>query len=321
MGTQELQFLSLYELVESHLDPLKMTEELQGQILQSFLFICDDRGFINDSSGETFYSIPYQEITECIYEHNFEISEELNSVIEGLIEPLKKLLKIDGLSPGELKEDKNTHSVHLLNAYKRFVSHIELAVCQKNFISKETLKVSQKVQQLETQLQQANDELGKSRLKIANSLRSANKASEIAENALISAVKAQKDSEDSKTQFVTILGIFASIIVALFGGMSLVKAAVDLLTSKGSLPLFVFVVSVLMLSFSALIVLLTSWITSLNKQDAVNSYNNTKLILFCFLLLSCVSSGLMSYDLSKKSKESNRLESSTDLKLEIKASN
>lgn len=316
-----LKLLSLHELVESHLDPLKMTEDLQEQILRSFLFICDDRAFIDDSSGETFYSIPYQEITECIYDHDFEISDELNSVIEGLIEPLKKMLKIDGLSTSELRKDENLNSTHQLNAYKRFVSHIELAVCQKKFISKETFKVSQKVQMLENQLKEANEDLKQSRVKIANSLRSVTNVDKIAKNALASAEKAQKDSEDSKTQFVTILGIFASIIVALFGGMSLVKAAVDLLSSKGALPLFVFVVSVLMLSFSALIVLLTSWITSLNKQESVGSYNLTKIIIFSFLLISCVGSGLISYDLSKRSKETDKQKSSTDLKLEINASN
>lgn len=377
MNNQELQFLSLYELVESHLNPLKMTEELQEQILQSFLFICIDRGFINDSSGETFYSIPYQEITECIFEHNFEISNELNSVIEGLIEPLKKVLKIDGLSSIELKEEKNINSVHQLNAYKRFVSHIELAVCQKKFIAGETLQVALHVRRLQEEnetlkgrmetsfsalnklvnivekfnenlngakqdLSRVQNEIRDSRQIIIDSVSSAqqavdqsNTATETVttirqditllqsdtKSALKEAQKAQKDAEDSKTQFVTILGIFASIIVALFGGMSLVKAAVDLLTSKGSLPLFVFVVSVLMLSFSALIVLLTSWITSLNKQDSVKNYNFTKLIIFCFLIVSCLGSGLISYDLSKRSKESNKQKSSTDLKLEITASN
>lgn len=382
MSTQELQFLSLYELVESHLDPLKMTEELQEQILQSFLLICRDRGFINDSSGETFYSIPYQEITECIYAHDFEVSDELNSVIEGLIEPLKKTLKIYGLSTEELKEDINRNSVHQLNAYKRFVSHIELAVCQKKFIARETLQVAFKVKILQDEnkelkskmdssfaalnklvdivekfnknlniaktdldtakleLSRVQDEIKDSRQIIIDSVSSAqqavnqsNTANETVatikqdisliqtntQSALSEAKKAQKDAEDSKTQFVTILGIFASIIVALFGGMSLVKAAVDLLTSKGSLPLFVFVVSVLMLSFSALIVLLTSWITSLNKQESIKSYNCTKLILFCFLLACCFGSGLISYDLSKRPKDQNNDQTSTDLKLEISA--
>lgn len=343
--TQELQLLLLPELVESHLDPLKMTEELQDQILQSFLFICHDRTFIDDSSGETFYSIPYQEITECIYDHDFKVSNELNSVIEGLIEPLKKLLKIDGLSTDELKLEKNRKSVHKLNAYKRFVSHIELAVCQKNFIHKETLKVSsqvnnlqEKLADLERELRRAKEELRDSRTIIARSLKSVRVSSEIAEDtkttvetlnntitklqddtnsALGSARKAQKDAEDSKTQFVTILGIFASIIVALFGGMSLVKAAVELLTNEGSLPLFVFVVSVLMLSFSGLIVLLTTWITSLNKEKSEQSYLYTKGILFGFLIICCVGSGLISYDLAKKPKVEKE-KSSADIKLELK---
>lgn len=381
MSTEELQFLSLYELVEAHLDPLKMTEELQEQILQSFLFICRDRAFVNDSSGETFYSIPYQEITECIYEHNFEISDELNSVIEGLIEPLKKVLKIDGLSLSNLKEEKNINSVHQLNAYKRFVSHIELAVCQKKFIAGETLQVALNVKILQDEneklngkmetsfsalnrlvnivekfnenlnvaksdLDSAKQELARvqreikdSRQIIIESVSSAQQAvgqsttaTEIVEtirqdiillqndtkSALNEANKAQKDAEDSKTQFVTILGIFASIIVALFGGMSLVKAAVELLTSEGSLPLFVFVVSVLMLSFSGLIVLLTTWITSLNKEKSEKNYIFTKVVLFGFLIICCFGSGLISYDLSKKPK-TEKEKTSADVKLELKA--
>ena len=131
-------------------------------------------------------------------------------------------------------------------------------------------------------------------------------------------LKAEKTTNDITTQFVTILGIFASIIVALFGGMSLVKAAVELLTNEGSLPLFVFVVSVLMLSFSGLIVLLTTWITSLNKEKSENSYLWTKVILFCFLIVCCVVSGLISYDLSKKPKVEKETHSA-DIKLELKA--
>ncbi|WP_168417197.1 hypothetical protein [Acinetobacter indicus] len=99
--------------------------------------------------------------------------------------------------------------------------------------------------------------------------------------------------------------------------MSLIKAAVELLTNDGSLPLFVFVVSVLMLSFSGLIVLLTTWITSLNKERTENSYLHTKIVLFCFLIVCCVGSGLISYDLSKKSKVEEE-NPSADIKLELK---
>jgi hypothetical protein len=332
VDNQQLIFLSLYQLVESHLDPLRMTEGLQDQILQSFLFICEDRTFIDDSSGETFYSIPYQEITECIYAHDFEVSDELNSVIEGLIEPLKKLLKIDGLSSEELKLKENKEAVHKLNAYKRFVSHIQLAVCQKKFIGKQVLDVVLQVNQikqdnkkltkdlsdskrniseLKTEILGLQNDLkdGKQLLKdsrdiILSSVHDAKSANSEASSAKISvqeikitldevqketaqalesARKAQKDAEESKTQFVTILGIFASIIIALFGGMSLVKAAVELLTNEGSLPVFVFAVSILLLSFTLLIMLLTSWILALNTKNDRN-YNLFKVGMIVSLL-------------------------------------
>ncbi|WP_180101557.1 hypothetical protein [Acinetobacter sp. YH12126] len=311
MNSNSDKFLKLNELIESHLDPLKMTVDLHQQILQSFLLICQEKNLVDDSTGETFYPIPYQEITECIYASDFEFSDELNSVIEGLIEPLKKLLKLDGLTSDELKLEKNRKANHQLNAYKRFVSHIQLAVCQKVFISKETLKVSgqiydlkNKIFDLEGELRRAKVELSDSRTIIAKSLRSVRTSSEIAKDtqitvetlnstitklqedtnkALISAQRAQKDAEESKTQFVTILGIFASIIIALFGGMSLVKAAVELLTNEGSLPVFVFAVSILLLSFTLLIMLLTSWILALNTKNDRN-YNLFKAGMIVSLL-------------------------------------
>lgn len=366
MSNQPEKFLKLNELIESHLNPIKMTVDLHQQILQSFLLLCKEKDLVDNSTGETFYPIPYQEITECIYSLEFEFSNELNSVIEGLIEPLKKLLNLNNLTEDELKLEKNKYANHQLNAYKRFVSHIQLAVCQKKFIGNQILDVILQVNQikqdnkkltkdlsdskdnisdlkaeifgLENDLRDAKKLLKDSRDIIISSVKEAESANTEAKSAkesvhnivttlediqsetsqaLQSAHKAQKDAEDSKTQFVTILGIFASIIVALFGGMSLVKAAVELLTNEGSLPLFVFVVSVLMLSFSGLIVLLTTWITSLNKEKSEESYLYTKIILFGFLIICCFGSGLISYDLSNKPK-AEKEKSSADIKLELK---
>ena len=277
-------------------------------------------------------------------------------------------MKIDGLSSEELKLKENKEAVHKLNAYKRFVSHIQLAVCQKKFIGKQVLDVVLQVHQIKQDNRKLSKDLfeskrnilelkaeilglqkdlrdGKQLLKDSRDIilssvseaKSANSEASSAKSsvqeikitlddvqketaqALKSAKKAQIDAEESKTQFVTILGIFASIIVALFGGMSLVKAAVELLTNQGSLPLFVFVVSILMLSFSGLIVLLTSWITSLNKEKTITSYIWTKAIMFSFLIASSLVSGLISYDLSKKSKSNTEKKIATDIKLELKA--
>lgn len=350
MDIEELKFLTLYELVEAHLDPLRMTEELQEQILRSFLFICREKKLVENISGETFYPIPYQEITERIYGLDFEFSEELNSVIECLIEPLKKLLALSNLTIDELQLPEHKLSFHMLNAYKRFVSHIQLAVCQKKFIANQTLDVilqfnelkqenkrlknglkssALRITELTAQLdtvgsnlsiasKQAQDALGDAQkavyqveealvnaakasttveaitlgaqdisIKVEQALANADEASQAANKALIEANTARIETETTSkniiTQFVTILGIFASIIIALFGGMSLVKAAVELLTNEGSLPVFVFAVSILLLSFTLLIMLLTSWILALNTKNDRN-YNLFKVGMIVILL-------------------------------------
>ncbi|RPE28217.1 hypothetical protein EC846_3106 [Acinetobacter sp. BIGb0102] len=332
MNSNPEKFLNLNELIEAHLDPLKMTADLHQQILQSFLLICQEKNLVDNSAGETFYPIPYQEITECIYALDFEFSNELNSVIEGLIEPLKKLLKIDGLSLEQIKLDENKKAIHQLNAYKRFVSHIQLAVCQRNFIAKQTVDVilqlnelkhdnkkltkqvseslrtistlDTQIRMLTSDLDHAKELLNDSRDIIVNSVTEAKAANLEASSAKITveeiegrlvnvqdetrraleaAQKAQKDAEDSKTQFVTILGIFASIIVALFGGISLVKAATELLSDEKNISLFVFVISILLLSFLLLIMLLTSWILALNTKN-YRSYNLFKVGLIVSLV-------------------------------------
>lgn len=245
----------------------------------SFIFLCMDNKFIDNESGETFYRLPYAEITKVIFKQ--EGSKYSATVLDfartSILERMEN-------SIAELIPESQRDQKHYLSCYKRFTEHMLLASIQRKHVEEIT-----------------------------------NDARSIVDRARVSVEKVEKTTSDITSQFVTILGIFASIIVALFGGMSLVKAAVELLTNEGSLPLFVFVVSVLMLSFSGLIVLLTTWITSLNKEKSVQSYLFTKVILFGFLIICCVGSGLISYDLSKKPK-AEKEKSTTDIKLELKTS-
>lgn len=363
MNSNSDKFLKLNELIESHLDPLKMTADLHQQILQSFLLICDEKNLVDDSTGETFYPIPYQEITECIYASDFEFSDELNSVIEGLIEPLRKLLKLDGLTLAELKLENNRKANHQLSAYKRFVSHIQLAVCQKNFIGKQVLDIVLQVNQikqdnkllnkalvdslnniselkrdikiLQSDLNNAKTLLNDSRDIIVTSVTEAKSANLEASSAKIivkeagitlanvqkettqaleSARKAQKDAEDSKTQFVTILGIFASIIVALFGGMSLIRATVELLQNNGNLLVLVFVTSILLLSFSLLIILLTSWISSLKSDQESKNYYVLRWMTLLVLSIISIVCGTLIHDNPIDKSENKK----PNLELEIK---
>ncbi|OOW10665.1 hypothetical protein [Acinetobacter sp. MF4640] len=271
-----IKTLDLETFIRSHFFEAKDIDV--GSMMLSFIFLCMDNKFIDDESGETFYRLPYAEITKVIFrqDENKFSGTVLDFARTSILERMEN--SVSELFPHSERDQK-----HYLSCYKRFTEHMLLACIQRKHVEEIT-----------------------------------NDARRAANRALVSVEKAEKTTNDITTQFVTILGIFASIIVALFGGMSLVKAAVELLTNEGSLPLFVFVVSVLMLSFSGLIVLLTTWITSLNKERSENSYLWTKVVLFGFLLICCFGSGLISYDLSKKPK-AEKEKTSTDVKFELKA--
>lgn len=221
----------------------------------------------------------------------------------------------------ELATDSLEKSTLLANEINIISTNANMAVRESIDASDKALRALGDAKEATDKSQAALENVNQARIDIDTILNSVSIAQENANLAVSEANLAREEAENTSknitTQFVTILGIFASIIVALFGGMSLVKAAVELLTNEGSLPLFVFVVSVLMLSFSGLIVLLTTWITSLNKEKSEKSYLCTKVVLFGFLIICCFGSGLISYDLSKKPK-SEKEKTSADFKFELK---
>lgn len=277
-NNEDHQFLDTEELVSTHLSSDIMSENVKKDIIISFLLLCREKSWINSSTGETFYSMPYEVITDVIYKTEFANNIEFNSKSEVLIEQLKLHLRIDTLNQEQLTSSENKELVHQLNAYKRFVTHIQLAICQKQFIHQETLKVKDQLQNFKIDISNLEEKLQSANLKL---------------------VEAQSKIEGATTHLITILGIFSAIIVALFGGLNLAESTTDLLTKLDSdLSLFVFIISTLMLSFTGLIVLLTSWITSLNKHESVNYYQWTKVIIFVLLITSCLISGLIIYDSS-----------------------
>lgn len=89
-----------------------------------------------------------------------------------------------------------------------------------------------------------------------------------AQQALDEAKQVKQETNDLTIQFITILGIFATIIITVFGGISVVKAASELLSSgRTSIILVSFTVGILMCSLISLVILLTSWINSVQSKD------------------------------------------------------
>lgn len=221
----------------------------------------------------------------------------------------------------ELATDSLEKSTSLANEINIISTNANMAVRESIDASDKALRALEDAKEATDKSHAALENVNQARIDIDTILNSVSIAQENANSAVSEANLAREEAENTSknitTQFVTILGIFASIIVALFGGMSLVKAAVELLTNDGSLPVFVFVVTSLLLSFTILLVLLTSWITSLNTKES-SSYNLMKGIIFLGLLTVIAVSGALIFTM-KDSKSSDIKMQKTDIEFKISA--
>lgn len=115
--------------------------------------------------------------------------------------------------------NSNPYRDHLIECYSKFTLHISLAQVQKEHVG----KVAQ----------------------------NANIAAEAAQAA---AEKAKKMQEDMMVNYITILGIFASIIITIFGGMQIISATTGLLQSDLNIATLI-----LVLSFLTFLIILILW--------------------------------------------------------------
>ena len=230
---KELELISLFLTPSSYLD-----SNTKIQIAKLFLLLVND--YIKVTAGETFYRLPYKEISEKIYEDR-ELtirSNELISfseVVRKEIDNLYNQLKINDQANDMSSKD------HINECFNKFIQHITLALTQKAFI-----------------------------------LESAEEAGKIATLAKKQAKKAKDMSDGMVTNFVTILGIFATIIITVFGGINLIGSTVKLLEGNSRLSYLVFVVSFLMICLLTLIQMLTLWVSGLNSKSDSDSESNDK---------------------------------------------
>lgn len=211
----------LIDLVNIHLNPDSYNDkDVVKKTASLFLFSVND--FINKSSGETFYKLPYKDISNILFQCEFDfLSETFTSFTETVLSEMEKA-----------EDYINSHEQeHIKECYAKFAQHISLVLVQKKFI----LEISKK-------------------------------ADKAAEDAKTAAEKAKKMQEDMMVNYITILGVFASIIITVFGGISLTNASVKLLESDFDLPLLVFVISLLMFGFLSILIVLITWISSLRSS-------------------------------------------------------
>ncbi|MFW6525332.1 hypothetical protein [Acinetobacter baumannii] len=229
MDVEEL----LKELILNHIDIAKYHDKAVVENTAA-LFLLLGEDYINNSTGETFYKLPYKDISVCIFDSNFKNiqTNNFNSFVETVVEQL--YLQYKG-APERIE--------HIKECYDKFTHHILLVQVQKDFM-----------------------------------LRSATNANNIAIEANKNAKIATDLSNDAKklydgmmVNYITILGIFASIIITIFGGMQIISATTGLLQADIKLATLILVLSLLTLLIVLILSILLNWISNLKDSKRSNT--------------------------------------------------
>lgn len=197
--------------------------------------------------------IPYEEITEYIYEISADINlDDLDLMMEGL--------ETHYVENFPNYKNGTKHKNH--RCLSKFRKHIYLAAVQKDYIKKIT---------------QDAQEMASTARNISNLAKeAADKANKSSEKAELLAIKAEDLANEADAQakstianYISILGIFASIIFTLFGGVNLIGSTVKLLETSSRLPYLVFIVSLLMICLLTLLNMMVKWVNSMSNLKNV----------------------------------------------------
>ena len=215
------------ELIKLHLNPSNFFDE-DAVAAAAFLFTIFEDDFVKKVNKETFYLLPYKDISIYVYECG--IDSIPSNTINGFATTVKEFF---------IKNNMCVDAEHMVKCYEKFIDHILLAFAQKLFM----LKVS------------------------SSALVTAQRADALAEKAEKLAIEADRLATEADAQakstianYISILGIFASIIFTLFGGVNLIGATVKLLEANSRLPYLTFIIALLMICLLTLLNMMVKWI-------------------------------------------------------------
>lgn len=208
---------------------------------------------------------PYHDITEFIYNYKDEIRIDDLEILMGAIE-----LKLVDISEDCVK------------CFRKFRRHISLAVTQKQYIQKvanDAFIAAEKAEKVASHAEKiANKAQGiaNSAEKISNKAKQdSQKADQLAEKAEKLANEADAQAKSTIANYISILGIFASIIFTLFGGVNLIGSTVKLLEVNSRWPYLTFIIALLMICLLTLLNMMVKWINSMsNLRKALENHND-----------------------------------------------
>lgn len=305
------KILELEFLVKAHLKPSEFNNRnIVEATAMSFLIAVD--GYVITADGETFYNIPYSNITMIVFADST-VDVIKSDTYDGFATTVKEVIERIYRNQNSI----NAKFDHVIACYEKLSSHIELAVIQKKYIDEVTQQGAKKAEilankarsiadlanltahnakisasnsdDISTRVQRALSEaeytVGQAKdgadkalklsskaeaaLEVAKSV--AQKAEDTAQHAKKLATEADAQAKSTIANYISILGIFASIIFTLFGGVNLIGATVKLLEANSRLPYLTFIVALLMICLLTLLNMMIKWINSTsNLKDRLD---------------------------------------------------
>lgn len=257
------------ELIQLHLRPNDFHNE--GTIgVAAHLFSLFEDDYIKKIKNETFYVLPYKDISICVYES--QLDDIPSNTLNGFATTVSDVLANSGMC-----NDPD----HMVKCYEKFIEHISLAFAQKSFMQKvgsNALEIANRASQLSLSSEQTVNRIlnisGQAQEALRQAKSTAEKAETTAEHAKNLATEADAQAKSTIANYISILGIFASIIFTLFGGVNLIGSTVKLLEVNSRWPYLTFIIALLMICLLTLLNMMVKWINSMsNLKKALENHN------------------------------------------------
>lgn len=183
--------------------------------------------------------VPYGLIAYLIYNGNWDIEA---SSIKSFEDYLAYRYDIE-----DSQEEKHLQKVAKI--FSKIIRHIQLACHQKQYILKNIQEANTAVEAIQTSVESAQRQVG-------TALADAQEAKKVSHSFL-------ERLQGTTGAYVAILGIFTSIIIAVFGGVNLLNSALSYLKDRDN---FIFFASAGMLCLLLIMQLLFLWVGHLKRE-------------------------------------------------------
>ncbi len=197
-------------------------------------------------------NVRYEDVTKIVFDSKSNIS------IDKLNERIEYFSMVVSFS---LSGNKNEDELLKINkVLDKLFRHLRLALFQKQYF----MSAADSAKTVSNQAE-----------------KTAKEAQRIAKIAEDLATEADAQAKSTIANYISILGIFASIIFTLFGGVNLIGSTVKLLEVNSRWPYLTFIIALLMICLLTLLNMMVKWITSMNnlknaleRQNKDSSGNN-----------------------------------------------